>query len=126
MPGSNLAEQERDAIELFGRADRLVPDTSLRRAYYPAHAPRTRMPADSLCAEKTCLSHAIKLAHSSPYVAQTHGRFNIAKFFKAFPDLEEDAINAVYDLCEDQDPNVRSCSSQCGLSTVHQLTFSYI
>ena len=34
---------------------------------------------------------------------------NIAKFFKAFPDLEEDAINAVYDLCEDQDPNVRSC-----------------
>ncbi|KAH9023563.1 hypothetical protein EDB83DRAFT_2555580, partial [Lactarius deliciosus] len=32
---------------------------------------------------------------------------NIAKLFKAFPDLEEDAINALYDLCEDQDPNVR-------------------
>ncbi|KAH9017318.1 hypothetical protein EDB85DRAFT_1874480, partial [Lactarius pseudohatsudake] len=32
---------------------------------------------------------------------------NIAKFFKAFPELEEDAINAVYDLCEDQDPNIR-------------------
>ncbi|KAH9017322.1 hypothetical protein EDB85DRAFT_2155272 [Lactarius pseudohatsudake] len=34
------------------------------------------------------------------------GASNIAKF-KAFPDLEEDAINAVYDLCEDQDPNIR-------------------
>ena len=32
---------------------------------------------------------------------------NVAKFFKAFPDLEEDAINAIYDLCEDQDQNVR-------------------
>jgi hypothetical protein len=31
---------------------------------------------------------------------------NIAKFFKAFPDIEEDAINAIYDLCEDQDQNV--------------------
>ncbi|KAI9437542.1 hypothetical protein H4582DRAFT_2077125 [Lactarius indigo] len=30
---------------------------------------------------------------------------NIAK--KAFPDLKEDAINAVYDLCEDQDRNIR-------------------
>jgi len=37
---------------------------------------------------------------------------NIAKFFKAFPDLEEDAINAVYDLCEDQDPNVRVSPEQ--------------
>ncbi|KAH9026561.1 hypothetical protein EDB84DRAFT_1579770 [Lactarius hengduanensis] len=43
---------------------------------------------------KHALSHAIKLAHSP-------------KFFKAFPDLEEDAIIAVYDLCEDQDPNMR-------------------
>jgi hypothetical protein len=52
---------------------------------------------------------------------------NIAKFFKAFPDLEEDAINAVYDLCEDQDPNVRSCSCQCGLSTVRLINpFLYI
>jgi hypothetical protein len=31
---------------------------------------------------------------------------NVTKFFKAFPDLEEDAIIAIYDLCEDQDQNV--------------------
>lgn len=27
-------------------------------------------------------------------------------FFNDFPDLEEEAINAVYDLCEDQDSKV--------------------
>ncbi|KAI9437538.1 apoptosis inhibitory protein 5-domain-containing protein [Lactarius indigo] len=87
MPGG-LAEQERDAIELFGRADRVVvPDTNSVR--------------------KHALSHAIKLAHSHHTSLRRMAASNIAKFFKAFPDLEEDAINAVYDLCEDQDPNIR-------------------
>lgn len=31
-------------------------------------------------------------------------------YIKSSEDLEEAAINAVYDLCEDQDPNVRSQS----------------
>ncbi|KAH9053365.1 apoptosis inhibitory protein 5-domain-containing protein [Lactarius vividus] len=87
MPGGLLAEQERDAIELFGRADRVVPDTNSVR--------------------KHALSHAIKLAHSHHTSLRRMAASNIAKFFKAFPDLEEDAINAVYDLCEDQDPNIR-------------------
>ncbi|KAH8995243.1 apoptosis inhibitory protein 5-domain-containing protein [Lactarius hatsudake] len=86
MPGG-LAEQERDAIELFGRADRVVPDTNSVR--------------------KHALSHAIKLAHSHHTSLRRMAASNIANFFKAFPDLEEDAINAVYDLCEDQDPNIR-------------------
>jgi hypothetical protein len=30
----------------------------------------------------------------------------IRPFFNDFPELEEAAINAVYDLCEDQDPKV--------------------
>lgn len=29
------------------------------------------------------------------------------KFFNNFPDLEDAAIDAIYDLCEDQDPMVR-------------------
>ncbi|KAI0338289.1 hypothetical protein BDW22DRAFT_1363175 [Trametopsis cervina] len=32
---------------------------------------------------------------------------NITAYIKSFEDLEDDAINAVYDLCEDQDPVVR-------------------
>lgn len=32
---------------------------------------------------------------------------NIKYFIKDFPELEDDAINAVYDLCEDQDQKVR-------------------
>ncbi len=58
------------------------------------------------------MSHAIKLAHSPHTSLKRMAAINIAKFFKAFPDLEEDAINAVYDLCEDQDPNVRVSPEQ--------------
>ncbi|KAG7098253.1 hypothetical protein E1B28_000215 [Marasmius oreades] len=32
---------------------------------------------------------------------------NMAELFQNFPDLEEEAINAIYDLCEDQDSQVR-------------------
>ncbi|KAL0575802.1 hypothetical protein V5O48_006180, partial [Marasmius crinis-equi] len=32
---------------------------------------------------------------------------NMAELFQHFPDLEEEAINAIYDLCEDQDSQVR-------------------
>lgn len=32
----------------------------------------------------------------------------VKEFFDDFPDLQEEAINAVYDLCEDQDQSVRS------------------
>jgi len=31
---------------------------------------------------------------------------NIQYFFKDFPQREEQAINAIYDLCEDQSPQV--------------------
>ena len=31
---------------------------------------------------------------------------NIKDYIKDFPDLEDEAINAVYDLCEDQDQKV--------------------
>ena len=132
MPGS-LAEQERDARELFGRADRRAPDTnSVVRFVYPAsrfphvhsHSCSPAGFAERLLPlpvqRKHALSHAIKLAHS-PYTSlKRMAAVNIAKFFKAFPDLEEDAINAVYDLCEDQDPNVRRCGAS--FSVYQQLT----
>ena len=107
-----LAEQERDAIELFARADRLEPDTNSVVRTPPHFIPLTHLhtthtqPAPA-AQRKHALSHAIKLAHSPHTSLKRMAAINIAKFFKAFPDLEEDAINAVYDLCEDQDPNVR-------------------
>ncbi|KAH9170943.1 hypothetical protein EDB89DRAFT_2184858 [Lactarius sanguifluus] len=48
----------------------------------------------------------MKLAHSHHTSLRRMAASNIAKLFKAFLDLEKDAINAVYDLCEGQDPNV--------------------
>lgn len=48
----------------------------------------------------------IALTHSSHPILKSYAAAHIHVFFKDFPDLEEDAINAVYDLCEDQDPKV--------------------
>lgn len=33
----------------------------------------------------------------------------LTRFFKHFPGLARDAINAMFDLCEDNDINVRMC-----------------
>ena len=49
----------------------------------------------------------MKLVHSPHTSLKRLAAMNITKFFKAFPDLEEDAINGIYDLCEDHDPDVR-------------------
>ena len=55
---------------------------------------------------RDALERAIELSRSSHAPLKRLAAVNVAKFFKAFPDLEEDAINAIYDLCEDQDQNV--------------------
>ncbi|KAH7925612.1 hypothetical protein BV22DRAFT_1104816 [Leucogyrophana mollusca] len=49
----------------------------------------------------------IDLTHSDDSSLKSYAAANIRTFFADFPDLEEDAINAVYDLCEDQDSVVR-------------------
>ena len=47
------------------------------------------------------------MAHASEASLKKLAAENIPKFYKVFPDLEEDAINAIYDLCEDPEPKVR-------------------
>ena len=48
----------------------------------------------------------IALTHSRHPLLKSYAAGHIHVFFNDFPDLEEDAINAVYDLCEDQDSKV--------------------
>ncbi|KAN0116351.1 Apoptosis inhibitory protein 5 (API5) domain containing protein [Russula decolorans] len=86
-PHPSLAAQEREAVDIFNRADRRGPPTSSVR--------------------KDALVHAIHLSRSPHASLKRLAAINIVKFFRAFPDLEEEAINAVYDLCEDQDQNIR-------------------
>ncbi|KAH9991813.1 apoptosis inhibitory protein 5-domain-containing protein [Russula vinacea] len=83
----SLAAQEREAVDLFARADRRGPSTSSVR--------------------RDALVHAIHLSRSPHVSLKRLAAINIVKFFRAFPDLEEEAINAIYDLCEDQDQNIR-------------------
>lgn len=57
---------------------------------------------------KAALQKLIDLAHSSSAHFKILAAQNIKFFFADFPDLEEDAINAVYDICEDQSSKVRT------------------
>lgn len=56
---------------------------------------------------RDALTKLIEVAHSSNSQLKCYAANHIRYFFNDFPDLEEDAINVVYDLCEDQDSRVR-------------------
>lgn len=58
----------------------------------------------------------IALTHSSYSLLKSYAAGHIHVFFNDFPDLEEDAINAVYDLCEDQDSKVGGTRTWQGLN----------
>ncbi|KAG6837713.1 hypothetical protein H0H93_003515 [Arthromyces matolae] len=53
------------------------------------------------------LKRLIEITHAPHPNLKIIAAQNISFFFTDFPDLEEDAINAVYDLCEDQSSAVR-------------------
>jgi hypothetical protein len=52
------------------------------------------------------LERLIELAGSSDFNAKQFSSQNIPEFFATSPDLEENALNAVYDLCEDPSADV--------------------
>ncbi|KNZ80534.1 Apoptosis inhibitor 5 [Termitomyces sp. J132] len=56
---------------------------------------------------RSTLKRLIDLTHSPHPNLKILAARNISFFFTDFPELEEEAINAVYDLCEDQTPAVR-------------------
>ena len=111
----SLAAQEREAVDLFARADRRGPSTSsvVRISFPLSSAPVVFLirPAQ----RRDALVHAIHLSRSPHVSLKRLAAVNIVKFFRAFPDLEEEAINAIYDLCEDQDQNVRSVDLSCSI-----------
>ncbi|KIK69374.1 hypothetical protein GYMLUDRAFT_53796 [Collybiopsis luxurians FD-317 M1] len=57
---------------------------------------------------RSALKQLVSSTHSSSSTqAKIFAALNIPEFFLDFPDFEEDAINAVYDLCEDTSSQVR-------------------
>lgn len=53
------------------------------------------------------LQSLIKLTQSPTAMLKMLAAHEIPQFFNNFADLEEDAINAIYDLCEDPESKVR-------------------
>ncbi|KAG6335387.1 hypothetical protein ID866_3701 [Astraeus odoratus] len=66
------------------------------------------------------LQELIELTHSPSRQSKSYAAGQIPRFFNDFPDLEEEAINAIYDLCEDQDSKVRID----GYNAVTQVSYS--
>ncbi len=66
------------------------------------------------------LKKLIDLAHSPHSSLKIVAATNLKLFIKDFPDLEDDAINAVYDLCEDPVSNVRASPPAVILLHVNQ------
>ncbi|KAI0769397.1 hypothetical protein BD413DRAFT_83385 [Trametes elegans] len=87
MASKSLAEQEKDIRDNLRRAERTPVRTSVLR--------------------KDTLRRLIDLAHSQHPSLKIIAATNLKLFIKDFPDLEDEAINAVYDLCEDPASSVR-------------------
>ncbi|EIW62949.1 uncharacterized protein TRAVEDRAFT_112793 [Trametes versicolor FP-101664 SS1] len=87
MDSKSLAEQEKDIKDLLRRAERTPVKTSALR--------------------KDTLKRLIDLAHSPHPSLKVIAATNVKLFIRDFPELEDDAINAVYDLCEDPVSSVR-------------------
>ncbi|KAJ7587080.1 hypothetical protein C8J56DRAFT_91215 [Mycena floridula] len=80
-------DEEKDIKELVRRAKNSVDKTGTLR--------------------RDALTRLIELTNSDSSSLKIVAADNIQHFFSDFPDLEESAINAVYDICEDQSSQVR-------------------
>ena len=113
MDSRSLAEQEKDIRDLLRRAERTPVKTSALVCLPPATWLYESELRSSLCIispkqRRDTLKRLIDLAHSTYPSLKVIAATNLKLFIKDFPDLEDDAINAVYDLCEDPVPSVRA------------------
>ncbi|KZT10939.1 uncharacterized protein LAESUDRAFT_721349 [Laetiporus sulphureus 93-53] len=86
MEARSQEDQEREIRDLLRQAERK-----------PLKSP----------ARRNALKRLIDLAHSPYPKLKAIAAHNLKTFITDFPDLEDDAINAVYDLCEDPVTKVR-------------------
>ncbi|KAI6021545.1 apoptosis inhibitory protein 5-domain-containing protein [Pisolithus microcarpus] len=74
-----------------------------------AKVERAAQDTGSTSLRRGAFQELIQLVHSphTSLQSKSYAAGQIPRFFNDFHDLEEEAINAVYDLCEDQDSKVR-------------------
>ena len=65
--------------------------------------------ASSAVQRRDAFKDLIQLSRSTRTENKLQLTKSVGQYFGEFPDLQDDAINAVYDLCEDQDPMVSVC-----------------
>jgi len=57
--------------------------------------------------KREALRRLINLTHTPSRELKIYAAQNFSHYFKEFPDMEEDVIDSVYDICEDPDSQVR-------------------
>jgi hypothetical protein len=72
---------------------------------------------------RDALRRLISLTHTPSAELKVFAAQNFSHYFKDFPDLEEDVIDSVYDICEDPDVqvNLRLVHVFCAYSTFGSL-----
>jgi Apoptosis inhibitory protein 5 (API5) len=63
---------------------------------------------------REALRRLISLTRTASRELKVFAAQNFSHYFKDFPDLEEDVIDSVYDICEDPDAQVTRMSHSCG------------
>jgi len=103
----NATDQEREIRDLIRRAERTPVKTSpLASALSSFSAFDGHAETHGACAAAGCAETPVGDRAYRAFALKKIAAGNITKFFKDFPELDEDAINAIYDLCEDHDPKV--------------------
>lgn len=105
MTTKSLEDQEREIKDVLRKAERYPIRTSAAVSRFSRCTHQANLwPAQ----RKEVLKRLIDLAHSPHPKLKMIAANNLKSFIKDFPDLEDEAINAVYDLCEDPVTKVRS------------------
>ncbi|KAF8504111.1 apoptosis inhibitory protein 5-domain-containing protein [Gautieria morchelliformis] len=74
---------------------------------------------------REALRRLISLTHTASRELKVFAAQNFSHYFKDFPDLEEDVIDSVYDICEDPDAQVTRVSRSCGMTPSHARILGY-
>jgi Apoptosis inhibitory protein 5 (API5) len=97
--------QIRETRSLLQKAgQRNAPLDTVRTVWYSIHRSCPQFYVE--LQRRDALRRLIGLAHTPSRELKVFAAQNFSHYFKDFPDLEEDVIDSVYDICEDPDAQV--------------------
>jgi len=97
------ANLEKEITDIVKRADKSPDKTGSQVNSFAPFAQKFNLRHQQ---RRDALRRLIDLTHAPQPNLKTFAAVNIRNYFNDFPELEDAAIDAIYDLCEDQDSKV--------------------